>query len=57
VTPERFSRRYSFSRKVAMATSNDAELDNPLPRGTLEQMTALKEVVDGRSGRYWKMVP
>jgi hypothetical protein len=40
-----------------MATSNDAELDNPLPRGTLEQMTALKEVVDGRSGRYWKMVP
>lgn len=46
-----------FSKNVAKATSNAAELDNPLPSGTFEQITASKEAFGGRSGKYWKIVP
>lgn len=50
-------REHSCSRKVAIATSKEAELESPLPRGTLEAMQMLMERGEGRSSRYWKMVP
>jgi hypothetical protein len=57
VTPVTVPRPNNFSRKVAKATSRAAELDKPLPRGTLEQITASNDAPEGRSERYWKIVP
>lgn len=57
VTPDIEDRWYKFSKNVAKATSNAAELDKPLPRGTFEHTTASNDAFVGRSGKYWKIVP
>ena len=48
---------YNFSTNVAVAISSAAELDNPLPIGTSENITALNEEFTGISSKYWTNVP
>ena len=52
VTPETPLIPAAASMKVAIATSREAELDSPLPRGTLDAIAILTAKTGGMSPKY-----
>jgi hypothetical protein len=56
-TPSILSILYNFSKNVAVATSNAADEDKPLPSGTLDTTTMLTAALGGKSLKYCAIVP